>query len=307
MSINEELLYRPSARELAAFRFRKVLLAVSGLPGMSTLSRLLIKTGTRIDNFRNLRDDLRDPVDPNAEQPAGANMRETDFEAGYGYESEFREIEIADYYRGQIEAGDLQGQRTESGQLYDAIFRAFEDHLSPLVTKVVNFGVSYGYVDATLARRFPDIQFYGVDRSELTKRYNEEIFGELPNLHFVAGDVFEFLESQDFDNAALLHARTLTLLPKGFVEKLYAAAAAAGFGQVFGFEQCGISWQTGRPYVFDEDPDRPSVYFRNGMFIHNYPGLLKTAGFGLERATLIKSNHPDPTYRLAHVVGTRPA
>ena len=37
------------------------------------------------------------------------------------------------------------------------------------ISKIVNFGCSYAYVDSELAKRFPDVEFYALDRSELSQ------------------------------------------------------------------------------------------------------------------------------------------
>lgn len=179
-----------------------------------------------------------------------------------------------------------------------------EKYLTELLDNIsfncfLNFGVSYGYVDSLLAKRYVDKHFLGIDRSELTKWYNEKWFSRLKNLEFAAGDIFEFLEDKNFDEGVFFHARTLTFLSRNFIEKLYKIVAKAKFRYIVGMEPIGISRQTYKAYEFS-DEDQPSVLYRGSMFIHNYPALLKNAGFSLSSIEAIKNiyHHHEDAYIL---------
>jgi hypothetical protein len=225
------------------------------------------------------------------------------FGSGFGYQSPSDEIEGFCHYRN--EAMDLANAKSESPVLYSTLAKSISDLIAtdPTVKNVLNFAVSYAHIDNLLATRHPDVAFTGVDRSLFIKVCNEQSF-KLPNLAFVAGDIFDMLASKAWDNSIAIHSRVLIFLPKTFVERYYEALATAGIKYVVGIEQCGISWHTGKPYRFSLD-DQPSVAFRNQMFLHNYPALLKHAGFKLKEARIIDTAARDPNLKLIFFIGER--
>lgn len=231
-----------------------------------------------------------------------------EFGSGFGYEDELHELAIAFRYKKEIESGFKLP--SDSRLLYEHAERVLSQLINTHrtgrpVRQVLNFGVSYAYTDNMLAAVFPDVQFIGVDRSRLTKAMNETEFPNSPNLQFVASDVFDVLKAGAFADGCLWHMRTALLLPKPFLKSLYAAAAKAGIRHICLFEPIGISRQTLRPYQFSES-EKPSVALRDGFFIHNYPHLLKEAGFAVERAELVATGHPHPDIRILSITATNP-
>jgi hypothetical protein len=91
------------------------------------------------------------------------------------------------------------------------------------------------------------------------------------------------------------------VLPPSFVHKLYKAVLNAGFSYIVGMEFFGVSRETSKVFEFSEDPVQ-SVFFRDFMFLHNYPGILKECGFKLEDIELIKTRHSDEDLRLLSFV-----
>lgn len=227
------------------------------------------------------------------------------FGSPYGYEDDLHELQVAMQYARQIKEG-FEGP-SESEKLYAHLDSILTNLLSKLnIPTCLNFGVGYAYIDSLLAAKFPKTQFIGIDRSRLTKAYNEMHFSHLKNLHHVAGDIFQFLDENKnmFDGGVFFHARTILLLPKSFIEKLYEAVAKAKFQYIVSVEQIGISRQTLQSYRFSEE-DQPSVVYRETMFIHNYPALLKNAGFSISRAELVKTDHPHEDYRFFSITAKR--
>jgi len=280
-----------------------IALGLHFIPGSRTLLRYAQKIVTHLSNIDNAFTQTRVFEKRIAEGP-NASLVPQAFDSGFGYGSEFRELEIADHYREQLIQGNWDDQKTESGDLYDAVIPLLGRHIESMaIQKVLNFGVSYGHVDSKLAGQYPHVQFTGIDRSSLTKFYNEQFFN-IRNLEFVAGDVFECIVNRTWSNSLFFHMRTLTCLPQEFVEDLYARCYRAGFECIIGAEQCGLSWQTGKPYSFSLS-NQKSVVFRNYMFIHNYPGLLQAAGYRMIEARLLKTRHPDPNFRLLVFVAQR--
>lgn len=81
-------------------------------------------------------------------------------------------------------------ERTFQGLLLPLIDLVISD--DEKVSKIVNVGASYAHVDSLLARRYPGIQFVGVDFAANLAEYNNEF--EFDNLEFRSGYAMEMLE-----------------------------------------------------------------------------------------------------------------
>lgn len=174
----------------------------------------------------------------------------------------------------------------------------------PSISRCLNFGVSYGHVDAILASRFPHIEFVGLDRSPLTKVFNELSLPPSSNLKFVADDVFRTLAERRWTHGVFLHCRTLVQLPISFIERLYDCVFASGFEYILGFEPVDLSRSTHSNFEFS-DEHKPSQLFRDNLFLHNYPGLAVGARFSIQRIDLLKTSHPHEDYRVLYFVAQR--
>jgi len=72
-------------------------------------------------------------------------------------------------------------------------------------------------------------------------------------------------------------------------------------------ESSGLSRETLEPFDFSYEK-RDSVWFRSMMFIHNYPELLRNAGYELIHWECLKTAHPHPDLRvLAFIAKLRDA
>lgn len=224
----------------------------------------------------------------------------------YGYDDVTHELLTTMKYHRRLKQKDFETLVSEAPLLYKNALRimtnVFERDKS--VTDFVNFGVCYAHVDSVLAQKFPHIHFIGLDRSPFTKMYNEQYFSNMKNMEFVSGDIIDLIKNRKMKGACLFHMRTACFMPKSFLENLYKLAFDAGYKYVFIFEQAGISRETFKPYTYSEN-DQPSVLFRDGFFIHNYPGILSKAGFDIESAELVKTNHAHEDFRIMCVVGKR--
>jgi hypothetical protein len=227
------------------------------------------------------------------------------YSSSYGYADDLVELKYAAAYEKEVREG-LDGEnKSETKQLHEHAEAILTDLISKEKIKtLVNFGVSYAHVDSVLAGRFPDVQFIGIDRSQLTKAFNELHFSHLPNLRFFAGDIFEYLEKNVCEGGVFLHSRTLLFLPNSFIEKLYKAVAKSKYKYIVCIESIGISRQTLRAYEFS-DKDQPSVAYRGALIIHNYPGLLRKAGFAVERSELVKNDHFHEDYTYLSITAKR--
>ncbi len=230
------------------------------------------------------------------------------FGSPYGYGDAAHELATTMMYHNQLKGERFQGSASESEHLYAHIINKVSKFLSEnrSIGQFVNFGVCYAHVDSILAQAHPGVHFIGIDRSVFTKVYNEEQFSQLKNLELVAGDIFDLLIERKLNDGVLFHTRTLCLLPASFIKKLYIAAAQAGIEYFIGVEPIGISRETLNEYGFSEE-EKPSVAFRDGMFIHNYPGILKRSGFVTNDMELFKTNHPHEDVRFLSFIARKNA
>ena len=93
-------------------------------------------------------------------------------------------------------------------------------------------------------------------------------------------------------------------MPKFFLEKLYQSVYKAEYEYVILFEQIGFSHETLDSYDFSDD-DKPSVAYRWGMHLHNYPGILNKCGYKVLNSKLIKTDHPFEDYRILYILAKR--
>lgn len=226
-----------------------------------------------------------------------------DFKSEYGYEDDIQEFGLTLMNYQQWKKG-FSGIKSESPVVFEQTLSTIGAmvHQDPAITSFLNFGVSYGNADARLSNHYPNVKFIGIDRSRLTKTFNEIQFQHIPNLEFIAGDIFEYLSSRSFRDGIFFTSRTMMIFPKAFVEKLYDAVHKAGFTYIVGLEPVGISRQTGKPYVFS-DEDKPSVVYTNKMFIHNYPAILQKSGYSVLETGLIKTNNGHRDFRIIKFIG----
>jgi len=223
-------------------------------------------------------------------------------DTGYTGETELRSLFS---YRNQMD-NELMFTNSESKELYKKQAQVMSDLVNSAdnVKSVFNFGVSLGHIDSLLAKEFQQVQFVGFDRSPFTKAINEVEYGEIKNLKFGFGDLFEHLEENSYENGVFLHSRTAILLNRPIVEMVYDKAYEAGFEYIAGFEQLGLSRVTFKPYTFSLE-ETESVPFRSYMFMHNYPALLQKSGYRVERFEIFETGHPHPDFRIAAFIGHR--
>lgn len=166
---------------------------------------------------------------------------------------------------------------------------------------VVDFGTLYAKPDADIAREFPDVAVYGVDRSENIKKMNEDAFPDIPNLHFAAADILSFLKDRNEQVGLLVHALTGICLLPGALRSLYAQCANSRVQHMVLIEFAGYSHQLKRRFEFG-DTLSPSVVYRQSMLLHDYPNMLRAAGYEIVEARLVKSPMPKPVQQDAHLL-----
>ena len=220
----------------------------------------------------------------------------------HGFPDAYGDLRTSIKYASQIAEPNFgPAQPSESWMLYQDELATLRKML-PDAPGMFNFGVCYAYVDAILAGEFPDKQFVGIDLSAFNAGFNRASFPDKTNMTFLSGDAFDVMPGHG--GWIFFHSRTLVLLPREFIQRLYKAAFDAGFKYIACFEQNGLSEETCAPYIFDTS-DRPSVYWRDRMYNHNYPGLATEAGFTVEHCELFKTNHVSPDYRVLRMIARR--
>ena len=261
------------------------------------------------DAFVSVREDpvnYQDDLDYGT-RPHGATKPFNDIRAFTKYAAEVNDPKFATVWTLPAEEMIKVGTTTEASA---ALFKKQVDVLTELLTRettvgtILNFGVSYAYMDSLLAKRFPGRAFCGIDLSKYTQALNKIEFGHMKNMKFFHGDVFELLDREDFTSDLLLHSRTLCTLPQSFVENLYGTCFEKGLRYIVGFEQFGLPRPHCEPFTFDET-DKPSVHWRNLLSIHNYPGIAVKCGFHIETAFAFEISRWSPDYRVLCFVAKR--
>lgn len=215
---------------------------------------------------------------------------------GYSGDVFFKELSTAHKYRLQIE--EKFKEKSESKKLYKHMFKVLKDLCyENKVSSVVNFGVSYAYIDHKLAKEFPEIKFYGIERTKAAKLYNQAFLPPLNNLEIIESDIFKALEKLNLKDSILFTSRTLLLLPSSFILKLYKFAKKNKIRWIVGFEHYGVSRQTRNSYKFSYE-NQKSVIYKDFMYIHNYPNIIETAGYDLERIEDVITDHPEEDFRI---------
>lgn len=157
---------------------------------------------------------------------------------------------------------------------------------------VVNFGVAYGHVDAMLAKKYPAVQFFGVDRSPFVKALNEVDFSDVPNLTFVASDIVDFLKGTS-GKGLFFHARTACLLHTDDMVNIYKQARKYNVAVVAGFEPHGVSRTSFNEFKYSLFGSPISKPYRRSMYLHDYPLMLKFASFSVTEFRFQKLPSPD--------------
>lgn len=144
---------------------------------------------------------------------------------------------------------------------------------------VVDFGVMCAAPNYSLARRFPQMQHYGVDRQPLIKQLNDAMY-RADNFTFHDGSILDFIVQKKaaLKDSLMFHVRTSPLCYPAFLRQYYKACYDAGVKHIAMIEFGGLSKTTLKFHDFNH-PTEDSVPMRGIMFIHNHKRLLEDAGY----------------------------
>ena len=231
----------------------------------------------------------------------------THFGSGYGYENTEEDLEVALFYKSEFNSGKFSARETPAinNLVLDKLTRILgEEHGG--ITRVVNFGACYAYLDALLAKNFPQIEFVGIDRAETIKDLNSKDFARIQNIKFAADDILNWVTSQDTMSGTLFFSvRTQVLLPRDFLIEMYELLGSKNCSQILVFEPYGLSRVTNDLPIGGENLTS-SLLYRDTMYLHNYQGIGRLSGFSISDHLYVKTQHQDEDYRIefVHFVGS---
>jgi hypothetical protein len=263
------------------------------------LIRIYIYTQKILNKLLNFENDKKQHFNSLEElQEMNSNTSKVDSnEFGYTGDTFTRELDFIHKYALQTRNFHLLENLSESKALYERVIADISSILEQgKIKNVFNFGIGFAFVDNQLALKFPNINFFGIERTLAAKFYNEAT-GIPSNCKIYAGDVISHLENKSYENGLFIHIRTAVLLPKYFIEDLYSRLEQAGFVELYAVEPLGLSRNTGTSFNFSLQEKKSELYRRH-MFIHNYPGILKKHNFHINSFDLFYTYHPHFDYRM---------
>lgn len=168
------------------------------------------------------------------------------------------------------------------------------------VTSLIDFGCHYGWLGNEIAQKFPNIRIISTDRFEEMQALNRAEF-PASNLEFPAvPDIAAFVRENPsaFKDAVFTHTYTTMFLLPAAVRDLYQALHTAGTKYIVAHEQLGFSRHRLRQYQFSYQP-QPSMWHRDAILLHNYPEIMRSAGFELIEAKAFPMPVPQRDWRSA--------
>lgn len=164
-------------------------------------------------------------------------------------------------------------------------------NIKPDIKTVIDFGVLCAHPDYNLSKRFPNVNFIGIDRETTTAKFNKKSF-QNSNVEYMADDILKSLPGimKKYPKPYLLfHARTVNLIYPEWAKQFYKKCAELGVDYLLIYENIGLSKTHFQYYDYDQMPE-DSIVFQNGQFIHNYKKFLQEAGYKITDKKLIKGD-----------------
>jgi hypothetical protein len=171
--------------------------------------------------------------------------------------------------------------QTPHGIVVDLIDMLVE--FDPLVHAIAEVGVYWGYVLDDMARRYPNIQFTGIDLARDTPEFNAEF--QRHNLRFKAGYALDMLENNKiaadavFFNATATRFRTKELAQ--FLRIIAARCRYVVFSEPLVHLPGGLVIDPEHLPLKESTPTTLSAEEWPPQYVHNYKGLAEQAGFNI--------------------------
>ena len=240
--------------------------------------KCLIKITNKFDHLLELKKYQKTFLDPNI------ISSETEFRSPYGY-NEFQEIERF------FENIKRVKEKRKVELFFDRINYVINEtekliKLDSKIKNLASIGCSYAYYESIIANKFNDVNVHCFDRSEHTTILNRKEFS-LSNMKFYYGNILDFVAKKTNDSTIFNHMWTAAYFPKNLLDNIYSNLNKNKVKYIILIEPAGISQETGEMYKFSFQ-DSPSVKYRNNIFIHNYPGMLKKNNYLVQSCELTK-------------------
>lgn len=168
-----------------------------------------------------------------------------------------------------------------------------------MIKNVVDFGALCGVTLHKMAKEYPEVCFYGVDRYESIKKLNESNFSG-QNIEYVSEDIKQLL-CRISDNSLFISMRTMMFLYHHAVDDILEECRKNGIKYVLLLEGVGFSQEVGGFYQFSYEEKKPVIY-RGGLIIHNYIGLLARHGYRISDARMIWYNEKTRDMRILKIL-----
>lgn len=200
-------------------------------------------------------------------------------------------LELQDF---QETAMDIEGRRKHfykgdhSKTMHGIVPPLIETILKfdPSIRSVLDIGCNFAYMDHVMAKRFPHVQFYGVDVPRELEKINEEL--KLPNLKVRSGYALDLIERGEL-HADLCYFSTTAITIRTPELKAYLAEIAKFAKYVVFSESIYESPDkvSENPDTIDPDLSIPTflqIHFPTNKrgylcYVHNYRALVTQAGF----------------------------
>jgi hypothetical protein len=246
-----------------------------------------------------------DPRLPWAEEVAALEARD----AARRHRDRLSPEELAEMVAFQLAVEDLPFRRghfrdipldlTIQGQVVPLVERIVRE--DPGVRSVMNIGARYAYVDAHLARRFPKVEFTGVDFMPNLRELNAD-FKE-PNLRFQTGYALELLEQDRLKADVAVLVDTALTINNLELRRYFRLFAEKGTRWVViddplhrspnGGVEDPLSLPVDRSLPVYTPPVRITPLPGPLCYRHNYNAMLEEAGFEVVHYRVFRLGHYD--------------
>lgn len=181
-------------------------------------------------------------------------------------------------------------------ELFDELIRK-KPHAH--ITHAFSIGCSAGYAEHSLSQRQPGLNIVGLDINRDVIDFAQRQFGSA-KLQFIYGYPLDILRAaelpqirqlrQNAGTAVLLLCNTATFFYRGELIKYLAAAKKAQCRYIILSENFFPDLEAFRLYRFDRDTQSRRITPQ--MWVHNYPLLLKEAGYTILAQRIFRFIHP---------------
>lgn len=227
--------------------------------------------------------------------------------------SELGESEIAartaanDQYLARAVGGEVDTSLCTRHRL---TIEAFETLVAqnPRIRTALNVGCRLDNVVATLAPRYPSVQFTSVDFGTRLRETHERIYGKAANWRIVEGYPLQHIRSGTVAGEVCFLCGVTTVLPNMEYRAYLAALRQSAAYLIISDHWTGRAkalnpFAVCRPEHLDAIASPVMAFFGGGRFLHNHLAILEETGYAVKSCT-IHGVRGDVGYTV-HIVATR--